>query len=216
MNKILASIIYYFVRLLNATYRYRFTGLENRQKAIDDSPNNSYIYGIWHQNLTGGMLSQFHTKDKHSGIVSASKDGDLATYTFEKLGNVAARGSSTRGGEAALLDMIRLVKSGIPGAITVDGPKGPAHFVKKGIVEIARQTGSPILPFIAIPQNYWCFEKSWDKFKLPKPFSKIYIHYGKPIFVDEKEGQDNFQKYCELLKNTLETEESRLIKQHNA
>ena len=215
MNKFLATLIYYFLRLLNWTYRYEFSGIENRAQAIEKSPNQTYIYGIWHQNLAGGILSQYYLKVKHGCIVSSSKDGDLVAYTLEKLGNIAIRGSSTRGGQAALQTMIKSILNGYPGAITIDGPKGPAHIVKKGIVEIARLTQSPIIPYTVLAKHYWSFEKSWDKFRLPKPFTKIFVHYNQPIFVKGSNDQENIREYCLLLKNSLESAEADLTKLMN-
>jgi lysophospholipid acyltransferase (LPLAT)-like uncharacterized protein len=127
-------------------------------------------------------------------IVSGSKDGQLVATACQKMGFSPVRGSSTRGGKEAMFEMVKKIKSGLPGAITVDGPKGPVHVVKPGIVEIARLAKCPILPLSSYPVNYWSFEKSWDKFRVPKPFSKIFLVLGEPIYVPENISETEFEK----------------------
>ncbi|OIQ20518.1 MAG: hypothetical protein BM556_00825 [Bacteriovorax sp. MedPE-SWde] len=186
---LLSKIIYYFVRLLNSTYRYRYAGVENLNNAKKLGPNGNYLLGVWHQNLLHGIMAQIG--QRHVCIVSKSKDADPVNYTLECLGQKVVRGSSKnkagvdKGGKAAKEEMITELSSGLPGAVTIDGPKGPAREVKPGIVDMARKSQTPLIPFIPVPESYWSF-KSWDRFKLPKPFSRIVVYYGEPIIVTNK------------------------------
>ena len=159
---------------------------------------------IWHQSLFAGILAQ--TGKKHVVIVSRSKDARPVVYLCEKLGHHVAQGSSRgtdgrdKGGKLALQDMTAQLKLGLPGAVTVDGPKGPAKEVKKGIVIMAKEANIPIVAYKVSPRRYWQFN-SWDKFRLPKPFTTIDIHYGKPISVENisvEEGQ-------QLVEDSLKT-----------
>lgn len=189
-TKIISQLIYYFIRLLNLTYRYKFVGLENKEEARSKHPKRSFVFAIWHQNLIPGILA--HGDEKYTMIISESKDGEIVAVTCEKLGHQPSRGSSTRGGKKALLEMVRNVKSGIPGALTVDGPKGPPQIVKPGVIELARLANCAIVPMSPYPEKFWVIKKSWDQFRIPKPFSTIVIAIGEPTFVTDEITKDNF------------------------
>lgn len=180
--RLLSLLIYSIVRLFQASYRFRFDG-ERGVKAPPDAAHS--ILAIWHQNLFAGILAQ--TGRRHVVIASRSRDGDPVTRVCEGLGHAVCRGSSRKGnvdkgGKAAKDEMIGMLKGGLPGAVTVDGPRGPAFEVKPGIIEMARQTGLPIIPYYPLPRRYWSLG-SWDAFRLPKPFTRIDVYYGAPIRV---------------------------------
>ncbi len=213
--KILSNIIYYFIRLLNMTYRYRYIGLENKVMARSMSPNGTFVYAVWHQNLIGGILS--HSDERFTMIVSGSKDGELVAVTCQKLGHNPARGSSTRDGKKALIEIVKKIKSGFPGAVTVDGPKGPPKIVKPGIIEIARLSQSPILTMSPYPTKFWTLTRSWDQFRIPKPFSKILIVIGEPIHVNENITREEFDELIKLVADRINLGEEKaltLLKQH--
>jgi lysophospholipid acyltransferase (LPLAT)-like uncharacterized protein len=209
LNDLLAKFLWLFASALNASYRYRYDGFDNIKKAQKESKHGNYLFAIWHQQLLQGNLAQ---KDvPHVVMVSRSKDADLIAYTCKKLGFTACRGSSTRGGvnkggKQAKQEMIELLKSGIAGAVTVDGPKGPAKQPKAGIIDMAKRSGHPIIPYAAVPEKYWEFN-SWDKFRLPKPFTRIMVTYGDPIFVPEETDYEEFDKIKTQLKEALDNAE---------
>lgn len=194
---------YYFIRVISLTYRYKYLNPERYQKTCHEFDN--YIFALWHQNLIGAILSQ--RNKPHAVIVSPSNDGELVANTCEKMGHHTARGSSSRGGQAALKQMIRLLKNKVPGAITVDGPRGPAHEPKKGIFELAYLTKTPILPLTIIPKNYWKIKNSWDQFRIPRPFTCFYIHFGAPLLIDKASKSDDFNQASLDLKQQLEHSE---------
>ena len=198
--KILANIIYYFIRLLNFTYRYRFIGLENKNEARTMHPQKTFIYALWHQNLIGAIFS--HIGERFTMIVSESKDGELVNVACERFGHLPARGSSTRGGRRALIEIIKNITNGFPGAITVDGPQGPLYDVKLGILEVAKLCQCGVLPLSPYPIHYWEL-KSWDKFRIPKPFSKIIVVIGKPITIDKSVKKEEFPKIASQIKEAL-------------
>lgn len=179
-------ILYGLVRLFHITYRYRFHSLEQLEKASELSEKGNYLLAIWHQNLFQGILAQ--TGKQHVVIVSKSKDAEPVAFTCRNFGHVVARGSSRnqagvdKGGRAAMEEMIGHLKEGLPGAVTVDGPKGPAKKVKPGIIVMATKANIPIVPYAPLARSFWQFN-SWDKFRLPKPFTIIDVFYGSPIDV---------------------------------
>tara|TARA_R110002049_G_scaffold22203_4_gene79885 strand:- start:854 stop:1504 length:651 start_codon:yes stop_codon:yes gene_type:complete len=196
-TKLIAFIVHLLVRLLGLTYRFEHKTNKEVEEAKSSQSKKSYLYAIWHQNIVASILS--HMGKPHVCIVSASKDGELVAVTLKLLGHKSARGSSSKGGQKAMQEMVRIVKAGTPGAISVDGPRGPAKVPKKGIFEVAKLTGVPIIPLVPIPLSFWSFSKSWDQFRLPKPFSKIIVHYGRPIYIDEKIQPSDYVRLSEEL-----------------
>ena len=120
-------------------------------------------------------------------LVSLSKDGEIMKGVVEKLGLSTVRGSSSKGAARGLLAAIKKVKEGYHFAIAVDGPRGPIYKVKEGLPAISRKTEVPILPARAYPSRAKIFEKSWNKAKLPMPFSTIEIRFGKMEIYDGAE-----------------------------
>lgn len=197
---------YIFIRLLSLTYRYKYLNPEVLDKVKKES--NSYIFSLWHQNLIGAILSQIGSP--HAVIVSPSRDGELVAKTCEWMGHITARGSSSRDGQKALKKMISFLKNNTPGAITVDGPRGPAKEIKKGIFELAYLSKKPIIPFSIIPAQYYEVQKSWDKFRIPWPFTTFYIHFGAPLIIDKVDKEDSFHKASLDLKQQMERGESQI------
>lgn len=201
MQKIISFLIYGIVRLLHLTYRYRYVGNENLQEMAKKKQN--FIFAIWHQNLFPGILSQ--SGYPHVVIVSKSKDAEPVAFTCKKLGHFVVRGSSKKGsvdkgGSLAKEQMIEHLKLGHPGAVTVDGPKGPALKAKAGIIDMAKQSQALLVPYTACSNSYWEFN-SWDHFRLPRPFAKLIIAYGKPIHVPSTATE--FEIYQLELENEL-------------
>lgn len=191
-NKIIINILYLILRLLSFSYRKIYIGTENRKMAKDKSPYKTYVYAVWHQNILSTLLT--HTDEKYTMIISASKDGDIMAGAIEKFGHNTSRGSSSRDGKKALISVIKIMKLGFPASMAVDGPKGPIHVVKPGVLEMARLTESAVVPLSYYSKNFWCFNKSWDKFRLPKPFTTLVAVIGDPIFIDPNISREDFEE----------------------
>ncbi|HSW15165.1 MAG TPA: lysophospholipid acyltransferase family protein [Solimonas sp.] len=204
MLKSLALFLgYLVVRLLASTYRFRAADGQGSHLL---GRSQGYVLATWHQNLFAGILAQ--SARTHCVIVSRSGDGDPVTYLCEKLGHRVVRGSSRRGdrdkgGKQAKDEMIEVLRGGTPGAVTVDGPSGPAHQVKPGIIEMARLTGVPVVPYLTLPRRYWSFP-SWDAFRLPKPFTRIDVCYGTPITVPAELSAAEFDACLVSLAESLQ------------
>jgi lysophospholipid acyltransferase (LPLAT)-like uncharacterized protein len=133
---------------------------------------------------------------RHEGIVtmaSRSKDGELIAGWLVSNGYSVVRGSSTRGGSQALREMVRRVRSGRAAALTVDGPTGPPRTVQPGIVQLARLTGGWILP-ITYSSSRPQFLSSWDRYLLPRPFSRNVVAYGEPFLIDPEVSDGETQR----------------------
>lgn len=135
-------------------------------------------------------------------ITSQSADGEILTRVLHHFGFRTVRGSSSHGGARAMADLSHELERGYDVAIAVDGPRGPRCEVKPGILLLSKLTGSPIIP-LAIGQNrYWQFN-SWDRFRLPKPFSRVLIVIGEPITVPSHVSHEQMAALREQLQARL-------------
>jgi lysophospholipid acyltransferase (LPLAT)-like uncharacterized protein len=140
------------------------------------------MVALWHNSL---LPLLFHWRHKGAVIiVSQSKDGELITKVLHRLGFFTVRGSSSRGGARAMLGMSKYMGKGYVGAITVDGPKGPRHEVKSGIIHIVKMAKCPLIIATINCKRKKVFA-SWDKFILPMPFSRIDVYFSDVINLDE-------------------------------
>ena len=119
-------------------------------------------------------------------LISLSFDGELIARTIERLGFLTARGSSTRSGGSGLWALAKAVERGHPAVFTADGPRGPVYKVKPGAVKLAQLTGYAIGIFYAHPEKAWML-RSWDRFLIPKPFSRVAISWGRHVQVPQSE-----------------------------
>lgn len=168
---------------IKATTRVREHGADNVNDAKQQ--HGGFIYSLWHQDLISCTLGQ--QAGSVTVLASRSPTADPLVKYCEFLGYEFVRGSSRKGGrdkggQAAKEAIIAELKSGKSGAITPDGPTGPAKIAKPGIVDIASATGLPIIPLCVKASRYWQFN-SWDNTQLPKPFSRLDVYYGAPIMV---------------------------------
>ncbi len=195
IHSVLKQIVWLILKTLTSTYKFEFIGIEHLKKARTIQPTGSFIMSIWHEQVLTVMAAHAH-QEPYIALASRSKDGEYAAHVANKFGFYAVRGSSRgrrgdKGGKEALTEYIEKLSQGISGGITIDGPKGPRHVCKPGIVIMSHKTGSPIVPVIAEASRYWEFN-SWDRFKLPKPFAKIKIIYGEPIKIEKRNDPEVF------------------------
>lgn len=138
------------------------------------------IYAAWHARMLPLVFTH-----RHRGIavlVSRHRDGEWIARVIEALGFVTARGSSTRGGEEGVRDMLEWADRGHLLAVTPDGPRGPRETVKPGLVWLASRTGFPVVP-VATSGTPSRVLDSWDQFRVPLPFARTVVAYGEPIHV---------------------------------
>lgn len=137
-------------------------------------------------------------------MFSQSQDGEYMARFAQKCGVIPARGSSTRGGERGLIQMIRALRGGTRMCSTVlDGPQGPRYKAKKGLLFLAKKTGLPLLPFMWSARNPITLEKTWDKTMIPRPFSEVVITYGPPLYIPEECSESEMEVLRLELENRL-------------
>ncbi len=158
------------------------------------------IIAFWHQRLL--MMPFLPHRGRVGMLISQHRDGEFIARAVRLFGIDSIRGSTTRGGLSALRGMIRFFREGANLAITPDGPQGPRHVVQIGAVELARQTGAPILPVTYAASRKKVFS-SWDGFIFPYPFSKVAFLWGEPIFVPGDTGKQGLEEKRFLLEESL-------------
>jgi hypothetical protein len=126
-------------------------------------------------------------------MVSRSEDGDLIAPALEACGVEVVRGSTRsrdrdKGGREALAALVERVRAGVPALLTVDGPRGPRGRVHRGVAELACRSGAPVVPLAAVPDRRWILARSWDRFQIPRPFSRLVVHCGAPLEPHPEQG----------------------------
>jgi lysophospholipid acyltransferase (LPLAT)-like uncharacterized protein len=170
------------VKLLCSTYRYRLVDAHNEQQVLDT--HGTVVYASWHQRFFPGT-TLFASRKPIAIMISQSRDGEMAARVADILGWRSVRGSSTRGGMRALKEIRTLTGRGFRIGHIVDGPQGPFGVVKPGLISIAQFAGAPIVPVIISAQRCWVFN-SWDRFMVPKPFSRVFVRFTPPIDVPRR------------------------------
>lgn len=158
------------------------------------------IVALWHDQLL--PLSFAHRGMGYGTLASQSKDGELIARFLEMWGFRAARGSSTRGGARAIVEMKRLMESGTDMTLAVDGPKGPRHEVKPGIIYLAKQVDCVLIPVTMSARHYKRFA-SWDRFVLPLPFTRVDIYFGDSIKLSPEKDAETMERERLLLETAM-------------
>jgi lysophospholipid acyltransferase (LPLAT)-like uncharacterized protein len=177
---IVPRLVAFLLRVLHRTLRYEVIVEPGAEPA---TPPALQVWCFWHRCLIP-CACYYHAKFKPAVLISRSFDGELIAHTIELLGFLTARGSSTRSGGSGLLALAKAVERGHPAVFTADGPRGPLYKVKPGAVKLAQLTGYPIGIFYAHAERAWLL-RSWDRFMIPKPFSRVAISWGRHIDVPQ-------------------------------
>jgi hypothetical protein len=174
----IARLGYPVVAALGSTFRWREAGLEHL--AAVQGSGRQPILALWHGRI---LPATVYFRDRQIvAITSQNFDGEWIAGLMRRFGYRAARGSTSRGGRRALLQLRRDMASGLPAAFTVDGPRGPAYHAQPGAVWLAKATGNPVLPFHIEARRFWT-ARSWDRTQIPKPWSEVAIAVGPPLEV---------------------------------
>lgn len=185
-------IVSLIIKALAATMKLEYLN-EERVRPFWEK-DKRFIVAFWHNRL---LLMKYSYHGKGIKIlISQHKDGELIARVMEMFGFGTVRGSSTRGGAAAMREMVRASKEYDIG-ITPDGPRGPKYVIQEGVIALARLTGAPILPLTFGSSKKKVFA-SWDAFNLPYPFSRGVFMWGEPIYVSKDDDMEEKRKELEL------------------
>jgi lysophospholipid acyltransferase (LPLAT)-like uncharacterized protein len=191
--------LYALIALIGRTLRFEVEGWENFESI--ESAGKIPIYSFWHDRIFAGTY--FFRNRGIIVITSQSLDGEYIARFIKRLGYGSVRGSSTRGGVGALVEMIRMMRQGNPMAFTVDGPRGPRYEAKSGAVLLAKKTGNPIMPFVVEAEKYWTVG-SWDRLQIPSPFARARVIIGEPIYVPPNADDVSVEEKRMALQRTLD------------
>jgi lysophospholipid acyltransferase (LPLAT)-like uncharacterized protein len=175
---LIAAFGYPLISALGATLTWRTEGLEQFEAIA--GRGQQPIMAFWHGRIL--PATYFFRGRGIVVITSENFDGEWIARIITRFGYGTARGSTTRGGRRALLQLARDMAAGKAAGFTVDGPRGPARVSQPGAVWLAKATGNPVVPFHCEASRYWSM-KSWDRTQIPKPFATVAIVVGSPIFV---------------------------------
>ena len=181
----------YLLKIWARTLRYE---VDDRAGVVGQPVKENYIAALWHNRLLliSYVLKKFLPQRPGAGLISMSRDGDLIADVTQRFGFDVVRGSSSRMGASALRELGAVLASGRDVLITPDGPRGPAYELGPGIVFLAQQTGAPVTPINMEYSNCWRI-KSWDRFIVPRPFSKVRVIIGQPHRVKSTSTDEEFE-----------------------
>ena len=180
-----AAVIHFAAQAYVMTLRRRW---DDRSGNSVNEPGGPAIYCLWHNRLALCMeayqrqVAPRTTSKGLAALISASKDGAFLAAILERFAVEPVRGSSSRRGSQALLELTSWAERGYDLAITPDGPRGPCYIVQEGVMSLAQLTGLPIVPFSF--RAHWKIRvKSWDRFQIPLPFARCEMALGNRIYV---------------------------------
>ncbi len=207
VQRLVALTIFCALRIMALTLRRRW---EDRSGFFSPPPAKQAIYVIWHNRLAlcleiyHGFIRSRSAGKGLAAMVSASKDGGFLTRILECYGVQPVRGSSSRRGPQALLELTGWAERGYDLAITPDGPRGPRYVMQPGVLSLAQITGLPIVP-VSYSLSWRIQLKSWDGFLVPLPFARWETVFGSPIWVPREASETEREQLRKQLEDALRT-----------
>lgn len=181
---VVPRVVALVLRLVGLTLRFEVIA---EPGAVPATPPAKGIFCFWHRCTL--PCAWYFRHFRCSILISQSYDGELIARTLGRLGFNAVRGSSSRGGAAGLWALKNVIADGMPTVFTADGPRGPMYQTKMGPVKLAQVTGAQIGSFYLLPERAW-IANSWDRFLVPKPFSRVVVSWGRAVDAPATEADE--------------------------
>jgi lysophospholipid acyltransferase (LPLAT)-like uncharacterized protein len=201
-------LVWVLLSIVGRTWRFEVIAEEGAEPRIFGQGAGPEIYCFWHQCVL--PCAVYYRTTGATILISRSFDGELITRTLRLFGFDAVRGSSSRGAREGLLGLKDVIESGRPAIFTADGPRGPIYETKMGPIKLAQMTGAPIGAFHLQPQRAWAMN-SWDKFLVPKPFTRIVVSWAQWTRVPADTPEERFESKRGELNAALERARLRAI-----
>ena len=201
------------LRLLSFTWRITTIGRDQFEQVRDSG--RSVIITFWHGQILPHVVQH---RTPATVLISDHRDGEIITRIVRSYGLAAVRGSTSRGGARALLQLARTLKDGFDIAITPDGPRGPRHSFALGALTLSQRTGAPLMLMGSYASRKWTL-RSWDQFEVPKPFARITVIYAPPIYVltgDASELTVEAEKVATQLHELVRQAEAQTLSRQNS
>ena len=205
-------IVWVLLWIVGLTWRYEVIAPEGVTPLLEGRGAGSDIFAFWHQCVL--PCTHYFRRTGAVILISQSFDGELITRILRLFGFDAVRGSSSRSGREGLLGLKQVLENGKPAIFTADGPRGPIYQTKMGPIKLAQISGSPIGAFHLEPEKVWVMN-SWDRFLVPKPFTKIVVSWGPWTHVPADLPSEQFESKREELNAAIETARLRALKHLN-
>lgn len=199
--RLLVAVGYRIFQVWARTLRFE---IDDRAAVIGVPPRGRFIATVWHNRLFlfPYVIRRFLPQTRGAALVSPSRDGAILADVLKRFGFDVVRGSSSRRGATALLELAEVIAQGGEAAITPDGPRGPAYELGPGIVVLAQMSSADVLPINMEFASYWRLN-SWDRFILPKPFSTVRVIFGARYQVRATASDEEFEAERARLQETM-------------
>ncbi|MFN7914628.1 MAG: lysophospholipid acyltransferase family protein [Vicinamibacterales bacterium] len=200
----ISMVGYRAIAALGSTLRWKTEGFQHFDAIA--RAGHQPIMAFWHGRI---LPATYYFRNRGIVVITSSNfDGEWIARIIERFGFGTSRGSTSRGGARALLQLSRDLSGGRPAGFTVDGPRGPARVSQPGAVWLAKASGHPVLPFHLEADRYWTM-KSWDRTQIPKPFATVAISIGEPFYVPREADEAAVEGYRQRLDAALVAAEAR-------
>lgn len=192
---------YQLIQLWVRTLRFE---LDDRGGIVAAGRDRPFIFAVWHNRLLllPSIFRRFLAPRHAAALISASRDGDLLAAFVERYGYGTIRGSTSRRGASAMLRLAEVFASGTHIVITPDGPRGPVYELGQGVIFLAQKCKTEVVPASMEFSNCWRF-RSWDRFMVPRPFSRVRVIFGQPLPMAETQTDEEFEAERRRLQNAL-------------
>jgi len=201
LTKVIVFVGVTLIRLLFRTCRLRAVTEAPGTNSYESTGDQRYLYCVWHDQI---LMIVFSGRSLNvAGLVSGHQDGSYLAEAMKLVGIAAVRGSSKRGGSRAMGELLQRVRQ-YHVAITPDGPRGPRHKMKNGIVFLASHSGRAIIPAAFACRRGWTIRGNWTDMLIPWPFTEIHARGGPPFFVPPGIDRDELERYAERLEREME------------
>jgi lysophospholipid acyltransferase (LPLAT)-like uncharacterized protein len=205
---VIPRLVWALFSLIGLTWRFEVIAEEGVTPLLYGEGAGARIFCFWHQCV---LPCTVYFRRTHATIlISRSFDGELITRVLGLFGFRAARGSSSRGAREGLLGLKSVIESGAPAIFTADGPRGPIYRTKMGPIKLAQMTGAPIGAFHLEPEHAWTM-RSWDRFLVPRPFTRIVVSWAQWTHVPTDLAEDQFEPMRQQLNDAIERARLRAL-----
>jgi lysophospholipid acyltransferase (LPLAT)-like uncharacterized protein len=206
---IVPRVVWALVWICGLTWRFEVIAEEGVTPVLFGEKPGPEVYCFWHQCVL--PCTVYFRRSRAVILISRSFDGELITRILKMFGFGAVRGSSSRGGIEGLRGLKNVIEDGRTAIFTADGPRGPIYQTKMGPIKLAQATGAPIGAFHLEPERAWTIN-SWDRFLVPKPFTRIAVSWAQWTRVPANLPADQFESKREELNAALERARVRALK----
>ena len=209
---VVPRIVWALFSLIGLTWRFEVIAEEGVTPLLFGLGAGAEIFCFWHQCVLPCTI--YYRRTHATILISQSLDGELITRTLNLFGFRAVRGSSSRGAREGLLGLKNVIESGDPAIFTADGPRGPIYRTKMGPIRLAKLTGARIGAFHLEPEHAWTM-KSWDRFLVPRPFTRIAVSWAQWTHVPADLPETEFEPKREELNAAIERARLRALAHFN-